>query len=126
MRHLTRPSDIVVAVALAFVVAGCEAETPSRAHGTGDPDKGRTVIAQAGCGTCHEIPGVSGASGIVGPSLRRFAGRTLIGGVHVNEPQVLVSWLRDAPELSPETGMPQMPISEQEARDAAAYLYTLR
>jgi cytochrome c1 len=125
MRHLTRSSEIV-AVVLAFAVAGCDAETPPRAQDTGDPDKGRRVIAQAGCGACHEIPGVSGASGVVGPSLRRFAGRTLIAGVHVNEPQVLVSWLRDAPELSPGTGMPEMPISEQEARDAAAYLYTLR
>ncbi|HUE46350.1 MAG TPA: cytochrome c class I [Aestuariivirgaceae bacterium] len=125
MRQFTRSSDIA-AVVLAFALAGCEAETPSRAESTGDPDKGRTVIAGVGCGVCHEIPGVSGASGIVGPSLRRFSGRTLIGGVHVNEPQVLVSWLRDAPELSPGTGMPEMPISEQEARDAAAYLYTLR
>ena len=125
MRQFTR-SSVTGAVVLAFALAGCEAETPSRAERTGDPDKGRRVIAQVGCGACHEIPGVSGASGVVGPSLRRFAGRTLIGGVHVNEPPVLVSWLRDAPELSPETGMPEMPISEQEARDAAAYLYTLR
>jgi mono/diheme cytochrome c family protein len=125
MRQFTR-SSAIVAVVLAFALAGCEAETPSRAQDTGDPDEGRTVIARVGCGVCHEIPGVAGADGIVGPSLRRFAGRTLIGGVHVNEPQVLVSWLRDAPELSPETGMPEMPISEQEARDAAAYLYTLR
>ena len=125
MRQFPRSSEIVAA-AVAFALAGCEAETPSRAQDTGDPDKGRAVIARVGCGACHEIPGVPGAAGIVAPSLRRFAGRTLIAGVHVNEPQVLVSWLRDAPELSPETGMPEMPISEQEARDAAAYLYTLR
>ncbi len=125
MRQFTRSSEIV-AVVLAFALAGCEAETPPRAERTGDPEKGRRVIARVGCGACHEIPGVPGAAGIVAPSLRRFAGRTLIAGVHVNEPQVLVSWLRDAPELSPETGMPEMPISEQEARDAAAYLYTLR
>jgi cytochrome c1 len=125
MRQFTRSSE-VVAVVLAFALAGCEGETPSRAERTGDPETGRTVIAQVGCGACHEIPGVAGAAGVVGPSLRRFAGRTLIAGVHVNEPQVLVSWLRHAPELSPGTGMPEMPISEQEARDAAAYLYTLR
>jgi cytochrome c len=125
MRHVTRSSEIV-AVALAFALAGCEADAPPQAEPHGNPDRGRAVIAQVGCGACHEIPGVPGAFGIVAPSLRQFAGRTLIGGVHVNEPQVLVGWLRDAPELSPETGMPDMPISEQEARDVAAYLYTLR
>src|SRR5690606_30526590 len=92
MRQFSRSSEI--AVALAFALAGCEAETPSRAQGTGDPDTGRAVIERVGCGACHVIPGVPGADGIVAPSLRRFAGRTLIAGVHVNEPQVLVSWLR--------------------------------
>jgi len=84
------------------------------------------VIASVGCGVCHDIPGVAGAAGVVAPSLRGFAGRPLIAGVHVNEPDVLVSWVRDAPGLSPDTAMPAMPITEQEARDVAAYLYTLR
>jgi mono/diheme cytochrome c family protein len=112
------------AIVLLLALAGCEA--PPEGGGTGNPDTGRAVIASVGCGVCHQIPGVPGATGIVGPSLRGFAQRTLIGGTHVNEPRVLVGWVRNAPELSPDTGMPRMPLGEHEARDVAAYLYTLR
>lgn len=121
MRDIARPRDIA-AIVLLLALASCEAPPQS---GVGNPDTGRAVIASVGCGACHRIPGVAGASGIVGPSLRDFAERPLIGGTHVNEPSVLVGWVRNAPELSPDTGMPRMPLSEQEARDAAAYLYTL-
>jgi mono/diheme cytochrome c family protein len=125
MRDAPCPSGII-AIVLAFALAGCEADAPPQAQWTGDPVTGRMVIATKGCGVCHQVPGVPGATGVVGPSLRGFAGRALIAGQHVNEPQVLVSWLRDAPQLSPGTGMPAMPITEPEARDVAAYLYTLR
>lgn len=115
----------VAAFGLALALAGCEGESPTRVAATGDPGKGRIVIASLGCGVCHEIPGVPGAAGIVAPSLRDFAGRTLIGGAYVNEPAMLVSFVRDAPRLNPETGMPAMPVTEREALDVAAYLYTL-
>ena len=123
MRGITR-SRYVAFIVLLSALAGCEAQP--QGGGIGNPDAGRVAIASVGCGVCHLIPGIPGATGIVGPSLRDFAGRTLIGGTHVNEPSVLVAWVRDAPELSPDTGMPRMPLSQQEARDVAAYLYTLR
>ena len=37
----------------------------------------------------------------------------------------MVRWIRDAPSLSPGTAMPAMPVSDAQARDIAAYLYTL-
>lgn len=125
IREFSFPGDIAAAV-LALALAGCDGGAPPQGAETGDPGKGRTVIASVGCGVCHEIPGVPGAAGIVAPSLSAFAGRTLVGGVHVNEPRMLVSFLRDAPRLSPGTGMPAMPITERQALDVAAYLYTLR
>jgi mono/diheme cytochrome c family protein len=81
---------------------------------------------RVGCGACHEIPGIQGADGIVGPSLDAFARRGLIGGVVANRLRQLVRWVREAPALALDTGMPAMPITENEARDIAAYLYTLR
>lgn len=92
----------------------------------GDAAKGRELVAAVGCGTCHAIPGVPGANGIVGPPLNTFAKRTYIAGMIPNEPTVLVAWVRDAPSLSQRTAMPQLPISYQEAVHIAAYLYTLR
>ena len=123
MRGIARPREAAAAVVL-LTLSGCE--PPPQGVGIGNPDTGRAVIASVGCGVCHEIPGVPGAIGVVGPSLRDFAGRTPIGGTHVNEPSVLVTWVRNAPELSPDTGMPRMPLTEQEARDVAAFLSTLR
>jgi cytochrome c len=91
----------------------------------GDPEAGARVIARLACGVCHQIPGIPGARGIVGPPLGGFARRAYIGGVVPNEPAELARWIRDAPSIAPDTAMPALPLDEREARDAAAYLYTL-
>ncbi len=90
-----------------------------------DPVRGLAVLERAGCGACHDIPGLDWPRGTVGGSLRGFAARPLIAGRFPNQPDTLVTWLVNAPALSPETGMPAMPISDAQARDIAAYLYTL-
>ena len=38
---------------------------------------------------------------------------------------LLVAWLRDPPAISPGTAMPNLDLTEAQARDMAAYLYTL-
>lgn len=91
-----------------------------------DAARGLAVVDRVGCAACHRIPGVAWPTGSVGGSLDGFAERSLIAGRLPNQPDTLVRWLRDAPSLSPETGMPPMPITDAEARDVAAYLYTLQ
>ena len=91
----------------------------------GEPGSGRQIIAQKDCGACHTIPGVRGARGKVGPSLAGFAQRGYIAGELPNRPTLLVRWLPNAPELVPGTAMPAIPMTERQARDVAAYLYTL-
>lgn len=114
-------------VCATLTAAGCDgAGVQPRPLAGADPGRGRTVIERVGCAACHAIPGVRGPKGRVGPPLEGFADRTLIGGRIPNRPELLALWVRDAPALAPETGMPPMPLTEQEARDAAAYLYTLR
>lgn len=92
----------------------------------GDPDRGRALIAVHECGVCHQIPGVRGAHGIVGPPLEAFGRRQFIAGVVPNQPATLVRWLQNAPSIAPNTGMPDLRLPEQEARHVAAYLYSLR
>lgn len=105
---------------------GCgQQDDAPQAMAGGDARHGRRVIEAVGCGACHTIPGVRWPRGQVGPSLEGFGERALIAGRFPNEPETLARWVRDAPSLAPETGMPPMPISEQEARHVAAYLYTL-
>jgi cytochrome c1 len=113
---------------LFLLLAGCgEAQVPAHLRIVGaDAERGRAVIAQIGCGACHVIPGIAGARGRLGPRLERFSERTYIAGTFPNRPDTLIRFVRDAPSLAPETAMPELPLSEQEARDIAAFLYGAR
>ena len=117
-----------LAIALAGAASGC-AETEPPAHLQvfgGDVTRGKAAIERVACGVCHVIPRVNGPNGVVGPSLERFGRRALIAGRIPNTPTTLAQFVRDAPSLAPSTAMPELPIDEQEARDIAAFLYSLR
>lgn len=88
-----------------------------------DALRGRAAIERVGCAACHRIPGVGWPEGATGPSLHGFAEQGLIAGRLPNRPDVLASFVRNAPAILPGTTMPAMPLSEEEARDVAAYLY---
>ena len=92
----------------------------------GDPVQGAQLIAQYGCGSCHTVPGVPRAHGSVGPDLTGFRDRAYVGGVLSNTPGDLVDWLMNPTVLAPNTAMPDLAVTEDDARDMAAYLYTLR
>jgi len=83
------------------------------------------LIAQNGCGGCHEIPGAPGADGDVGPPLAGVAQRAYLGGAIANSPENLAIWIRDARAVDPHSAMPTIGISQRDARDIAAYLYAL-
>ncbi|MDQ2081118.1 cytochrome c [Xanthobacteraceae bacterium Astr-EGSB] len=114
-------------LALLCLLASCREESsPAVAHALGDAMEGRRVIERAGCAVCHDIPGVRGPRGVVGPSLAGFARRAYFAGALPNRPGLVAQFVRDAPALVPNTAMPDMPLDERQARDAAAYLQTLR
>lgn len=109
-----------------LAAAGCKPAPEQRHYLTGaDSARGLRVVARVGCGSCHAVPGLDWPRGEVGPALDRFGERTLIAGHLPNRPDILVAYLRNAPAVLPGTTMPAMPITEQESRDVAAYLYTL-
>jgi mono/diheme cytochrome c family protein len=118
---------IVVPLALLAVLAACREEQPAHLRiADGDAARGREVVARIGCGVCHAVPGVAGARGRVGPPLEGFGARSFIAGTIPNRPDLLMRFVRDAPSLAPATAMPDLPLSEAEARDVAAFLLTLR
>jgi cytochrome c len=92
---------------------------------SGDPRRGAQLIRQYECGVCHQIPGIRGARGQVGPPLSHQRRKVYVAGKFPNLPEVLVSWIIDAPALAPATAMPALNVTADEARDMAAYLYTL-
>lgn len=110
------------------LLAGCNGGrmVPPYSSATGgDVEQGRRVITSAGCGACHVIPGIHAANGLVGPPLYFFSRRTMIAGELPNTPDNLVRWIMNPPSVEPGTAMPDLGLSDQQARDAAAYLYTL-
>lgn len=92
----------------------------------GHVEAGRRAIAARQCGACHEIPGVERSRGEVGPSLEGIAGRKVVGGMLRNDPAAMVRWIRYPQSVVPGNAMPDIGIGDAEARDIAAYLYTLR
>ncbi|MBC6982559.1 cytochrome c family protein [Caulobacter sp. 17J80-11] len=92
----------------------------------GDPEAGQAAIGRYGCGACHQIPGVPGAAGQVGPPLTGVSTRAYLAGRLDATPANLIRWIRDPQGVEPGTVMPDMGLSDAEARDIAAYLYTLR
>ncbi|HEX2255954.1 MAG TPA: c-type cytochrome [Afifellaceae bacterium] len=92
----------------------------------GDPDRAPVLMVRYGCAGCHAIPGVAGANGQVGPPLGGIAGRVYVGGVVLNRPDDLIRWIVDPRSVDPMTAMPVTGITPDEAREVAAYLYTLR
>lgn len=109
------------------LLAACERDLPPQHRIPGaDVARGRALVAEVGCGACHVVPGVAGPAGAVGPPLDDFGRRALIAGIAPNRPDTLVRWLMDPPSLSPGTAMPALGLSEAQARDVAAFLYTLR
>ena len=107
--------------------AACTPHDPEARQVTGgDVERGRVAIRQYACQTCHVIPGVTGADALVGPPLNGIASRWYLAGVLPNTPEHMIEWLRNPQEIDSLTAMPDVGVTDRDARDIAAYLYTLR
>ncbi|MGW4298001.1 c-type cytochrome [Micromonospora chersina] len=117
----------VLAALPVLAVTGCASTSapPPPESRTGRPDRGAKLIAQYGCGSCHTVPGVDRAGGLVGPPLTRFGARSYIAGELPNNADNLRRWITDPQAVEPGTAMPKLGVSAIDAQDIAAYLYTL-
>jgi cytochrome c2 len=88
--------------------------------------RGRELLAQHHCGSCHVIPGVPAAQGRVAVTLEAFGRRSYIAGRVPNSDANLARWLVEPASLVPGTLMPAMGVSPADAREMAAYLRGLR
>lgn len=120
----------LVVLAVMALLSGCMGRLPRAAEAQsvvgGDAQRGREAARLYGCGSCHVIPGVVGANALVGPPLNSWADRRYIAGKLPNQPTFLIQWIRFPEAIEPGTAMPNMDVTEQDARDISAYLYTLQ
>ena len=118
-----RPSTLLLLATAALALAGCGARERGLAMAGGEAGRGKALVERYGCIACHAIPGIAGPQGNVGPPLMHIGKRVYLAGILPHTPAAMLAWLRDPPAVDPGTAMPRLGLSEQEARDIAAYLY---
>lgn len=111
---------------VALACRGYTGRAAAEAAAGGNVERGVAAINRYGCGTCHTISGVSGANGQVGPPLTGIASRVYIGGVLENKPENMLRWIQNPRAVDALTAMPALGVTEQDARDIASFLYTLK
>jgi cytochrome c1 len=99
-----------------------------RAHAAaisgGSPARGEARFISYGCGGCHAMKHVPHAVGGVGPGLDGVALQAMIAGRLSNNPDNMRRWIRAPQSVSPGTAMPNLGVTERDARDISAFLYS--
>ena len=127
MRHLK--IAIVMLAASSAALCGCTGGQQPRSYTVltgGYAHRGKQLVVLYRCGSCHTIPGIPDAHGVFGPPLTKIAGRGFIAGNFPNAPETLTHWIMNPQSMKPKTAMPDLGVTEQQARDITAYLETLR
>jgi cytochrome c1 len=84
------------------------------------------LFVDSGCGGCHTLSGVAGATGVAGPNLTNVSLRpTLAGNTIPNTPETLARFLLEPASVAPDTRMPSVGLTPHEAQQLAAFLFGL-
>jgi len=101
------------------------AQKASSPEPAGAAAEGKAVYVRSACVGCHTIRGVS--AGVIGPDLTHFGSRALFGaGLWPNTVDNVVAWVKDPPALKPGAKMPNLHLSEADAKALAVYLTSLK
>jgi putative membrane protein len=111
-----------------ILLAGCGRGEQQGRGGVagGDAERGQAALRRYSCGSCHTIRGVRGADGRIGPSLNNIRAQVYIAGHLPNTPENVMAWIMAPQAYRSPTAMPDMGVTEEDARDIVAYLYGLR
>jgi len=122
----------VSVVAAAASIVTIEWQTSSQLKETaeqlagGSAAAGRQAFQRYGCGSCHAVTLVPGAEGQVGPALGGIATRAELAGRLANTPANMRRWIQHPQQVAPGNGMPDLGVTNRDAHDLGAYLYTLQ
>ena len=148
MPNFTLSEDEAISTA-AYLLKNSEPEQPyPTAYQPGSADRGRVLVSQLGCLGCHVVkdleslkkgttamPAVPPAETPKPLTVFPGAGEVYVGGPTFGpdlsrvaskaNAEWLYRWLKDPKRYRPKTNMPNLRLSDQEARDIATYLMTL-
>lgn len=130
IKRMSRETTLLLFCLLLLCLSACAGPRTVAAGAAqltgGNAERGQQAIRTYGCDSCHTIPGIPTADATVGPPLDDWAERHFIAGTLANTADNLILWIRFPQRVEPGTAMPDLGVSEQEARDISAYLFTLR
>lgn len=109
---------------LVLLLVACKKESAPAV--IGDAARGKQIVQQYGCTSCHDIPSVSGPRGMLGPPLTHVATREVIAGKFPNTPENMIKYLQNPQAADPANVMPNLALTSEQSRDIAAFLYTLK
>ena len=116
-------------VSLALLLSGCGPSKEDQRWAAnitgGDPARGKIAIQHYGCIACHTIDGLN-SEALVGPPLTRMAGRSYLAGNMENNAPNMIRWIQKPREIHNDTAMPDVGVTDSDARDIASYLYQFR
>lgn len=118
----------VLFAGLACVPTGVQAQDNSATTPKQDHiliERGKALLGQYQCGSCHTIPDVPIARGPVAQPLDAWSQRSYIAGRVPNRPDTLARWIIAPQSLVPGTAMPSMGVSPEDAQAMAAFLFSL-
>jgi cytochrome c oxidase subunit II len=122
--HANMQLRVIVEEAAAFDRWVAAQKAPP-AEPTGDAAAGKDLFTQRACVGCHTIRGV--ATGTLGPDLTHFGSRALFGaGLWPTTPENVAAWVKDPPALKPGSRMPNLGLSDADAKALALYLTGLK
>ena len=121
-----REAVLLLIVQVTFVACSKQNTQWAREITNGDPGRGRAALTSYGCIACHTVPGVAGATALTAPPLIGISQRSYIAGMLENTPDNLRRWIQHPRHVNPHTAMPEQGVTDEDASDMAAYLYTTR
>jgi cytochrome c2 len=87
----------------------------------GDPARGKQLFETVGCGGCHILDAKAKREDFF-PVINRLHGPNLVNTGSKVSRGWLYAWIRDPKQYFPETNMPDLRLTDQEAADLTAYL----
>jgi cytochrome c oxidase subunit 2 len=89
--------------------------------------EGQKLFLTKGCTGCHSLVALNAPKGMLGPNLANIGARSWIAaGTLPNTDENLAHWIRVPQEVKQGVLMPNLGLSETEARTIAGYLRTIR
>ncbi|MGH9347818.1 MAG: c-type cytochrome [Vicinamibacterales bacterium] len=108
---------------VAYLFASSDEFAPSVAvPPAGSPASGKAIVESVGCLGCHVVEEMDRSA--AGP--RRTFGQPLQAVGSKTSQAWIYDWVRDPRHYSPDTYMPDLRLTDREAADVAAYLFSLK